>query len=135
MSTGYRTVCGGLCKCVCMCESTCMLSCFSGVQLFATLWIVAHQAPLSIGFSRQEYWNGLPCPPPGDLLNQGIKPASLTSPALAGRFFTINANWEVSFYIYLYTHTHTHTHTHLFVYLSIYVCISLYLSERELTVS
>ena len=42
-----------------------MLSCFSGVWLFATLWTIAHQAPLSVGFSRQEYWRGLPCPPPG----------------------------------------------------------------------
>ena len=43
----------------------------------ATLWTVAHQAPLSMGFSRQEYWGGLPCPPPGDLPNPGIKPRSL----------------------------------------------------------
>ena len=58
------------------------LSC---VQLFATLWTVAHQAPLSRGFARQEYWNGLPFPPPGDLPDPSIKPAS---PALAGEFFT-----------------------------------------------
>ena len=64
------------------------LSCFSCVQLFATLWTVAHQAPLSMRFSRQEYWSGLPCPPPGDLPDPGIKPKSLASPALAGRFFT-----------------------------------------------
>ena len=43
---------------------------------------------LSMGFSRQEYWSGLPCPPAGDLLNRGIEPTSLTSPALAGGFFT-----------------------------------------------
>ena len=56
---------------------------------------IAHQAPpLSMGFSRQEYWSGLPCPPPGDLLNPGIKPASLVSPALAHRFFTTSATWE-----------------------------------------
>ena len=65
------------------------LSCFSHVQLFATLWTVAHQAPLSMGFSKQEYWNGLPCPPPGDLSHPGIEPTSLLSPALAGRFFTV----------------------------------------------
>ena len=53
-----------------------MLSCFSHVWLFVTLWTVALQAPLSMGFSRQEYWSGLPCPPPGDLPNPGIKPAS-----------------------------------------------------------
>ena len=55
-----------------------MLS-FSHVQLFATLWTVAHQAPLSMGFSRQEYWSELPFPSPGDLSNPGIKPESLTS--------------------------------------------------------
>ena len=61
---------------------------FSLVQLFVTLWIVACQAPLSMGFSRQEYWSRMPFPSPGDLPNTGIKPVSLVSPALAGRFFT-----------------------------------------------
>ena len=56
----------------------------SRVQLFVTLWTVARQASLSMEFSRQEYWNGLPFPTPGDLPNTGIKPASLASPALAG---------------------------------------------------
>ena len=51
-----------------------MLSCFSPVQLFVIPWTVACQAPLSIGLSRQEYWGGLPCPPPGDLPNPGIEP-------------------------------------------------------------
>ena len=73
---------------------TCILCRFSHVRLFATLWTVAHQPPLSMGFSRQEYWSGLPCPPPGDLSNPGIKSASLTSPALAGGFFTASATWE-----------------------------------------
>ena len=73
-----------------------MLSRFSRVQLFATLWTVASQAPLSMGFSRQEYWSGLPCSPPGDLPNPGTKSASLMSPALAGRFFTTRATWEAS---------------------------------------
>ena len=68
--------------------------CFSCVQLFVTLWTVALQVPLSMGFSRYEYWSVLPCPPPGDLPNAGIKPASLTSPALAGRFFTNGATWK-----------------------------------------
>ena len=66
----------------------CMLSHFSCVQVFATLWTVAHQAPPSMGFSRQEYWSGLPFPPPGDLPEPGIEPASLPPPALAGGFFT-----------------------------------------------
>ena len=60
----------------------CMLSHFISVQLFATLWTVAHQAPLSMVFSGQEYWSGLPCPPPGDLPNPGIKLASPGSLAL-----------------------------------------------------
>ena len=56
----------------------CMLSRFGHVRLFATMWTIAHQAPLSMGFSRQRYWNGLSCPSPGDLLDPGIKPTSLT---------------------------------------------------------
>ena len=71
-----------------------MLSRFSRVQLFATLWTVAPQAPLSMGFSRLEYWCGLPCPPPGDRPNPGIKPMSLMPPALTGGFFTTSATWE-----------------------------------------
>ena len=60
----------------------------SHVQLFATPWTVAHQAPLSTGFSRQEYWSGLPFPSPGDLPDPGIQPTSLASPALVGGFCT-----------------------------------------------
>ena len=80
----------------------CVLSRFSRVQLFATLWTLALQAPLSMGFSRQEYWSGLPRPPPGDLPNPGIELTSPASPALAspaspaleGWFFTTSATWE-----------------------------------------
>ena len=72
----------------------CMLSCFSCVRLCATPWTVAHQAPLSMGFSWQEYWSGLPCPPPGHLPDPGIKPVSVMSPAFAGGFFTTSATWE-----------------------------------------
>ena len=61
------------------------------LQLCATLWTIAHQAPPSMGFSRQEYWRGLPCPPPGDPSNAGIKPRSFISPALAGEIFTTHA--------------------------------------------
>ena len=57
------------------------------------LWTVAHQAPLSMGFSRQEDWSGLPCLPPGDLPNPGTEPSSLASPALVGGFFA-SASWE-----------------------------------------
>ena len=64
------------------------LSCFSRVLLFVTPWTVAQQAPLSMGFSSQEYWSGLPFHPPETLPNSGIKLSSLVLPALAGRFFT-----------------------------------------------
>ena len=66
----------------------CMLSRFSHVQLFATLWTIACQAPLSMGFFWQEYWSGLPCPPPEDLPDPGIEPMSLRSPELADGSFT-----------------------------------------------
>ena len=66
----------------------CMLNRFGRVQLFVKLRTVAHQAPLSMGFSRQEYWSGLPFCSPGDLPDPGMEPASLLPPALAGKFFT-----------------------------------------------
>ena len=72
-----------------------VLSCFNCAWFCATLWTVAHQAPLSMGFSRQESWRGLPCPPPGYLPHPGIEPKSLTSPALTDGFFTISITWEV----------------------------------------
>ena len=70
-----------------------MLSCFSHVQLFVTLWTISRQASQSMGFSRQEYWNGLPCTPPGDLPDPGIEPVFLTS-TLADGFFTTSSIWE-----------------------------------------
>ena len=66
-----------VCVCVCVCESC--------VRLSETLWTVACQSPLTMGFPRQEYWSGLPFPSPGDLPDPGIEPAS---PALSGRFVT-----------------------------------------------
>ena len=65
-----------------------VLSCFSCVRLFATPWTMTCQASLSVGFSRQEYWSGLLCPPPGDLPDPGSEAVSLMSPALAGVLFT-----------------------------------------------
>ena len=70
-----------------------MLIRFSRVQLFVTLGTIARKAPLPTGFPRQEYWSGLPCPSPGNLLDTGIEPESL-SPALAGGFFTTSTTWE-----------------------------------------
>ena len=60
-----------------------------------------------LGFSRQEYWSGLPCPPPGDLPDPGIEPTSVTAPALAGKFFTTSSTWEPQ--------QQQHTHTQLWI--------------------
>ena len=72
-----------------------VLSHFSHFQLFVTLWTVALQAPPSMGFSRQEHWSGLPCPPPGDLPDPRMTTGSLLSPVLEGRFFTTSTTREV----------------------------------------
>ena len=72
----------------------CMHAVTSVVSDSVTPWTVAHQSPLSMGFSRKEYWSGLPFPPPEDLLNSGIEPKYLTSPALAGEFFTTSPTWD-----------------------------------------
>ena len=66
----------------------------SQTQLGDFHWTVAHQAPHSMGFSRQEYWSGLPCPPSGNLPNSGTEPACLTIPALASSSFTMSATWD-----------------------------------------
>ena len=70
---------------------------FSCVWPSMTLWTAALQAPLSMEFSRQEHWSGLPCPTPGDLPNPGIERMSLMSPTLAGGFFT--TEWDLVHYM------------------------------------
>ena len=80
--SNFATVCAKLLRCI---------------QVFVSPWTVALQSPLSMGFSRQECWSEWPCPPPGDLPNLGIKPWSLTSPELAGGFFTTNTTWEAQY--------------------------------------
>ena len=134
-----------------ICMLACMLSRFSCVQFCATLWIVAHQAPLSMGFSRQEYWSGLPCPPPGDLPDPGVKPMSPVSPALQAdslplshqgspcvyRFIYIHIFLHVNIYFILliiFIYTHTHTCTSLVVtwslshsYIHTYICVHIYI--------
>ena len=70
-----------------------MLSCFGHLQLLATLRTAVHQASLSMEFSKQKYWSGLPFSIPGHLPNPGLEPMSLMSPALAGGFFTTNTTW------------------------------------------
>ena len=90
-----------MCVCVCARACMCVLSPCSCVQLLAALLITVHQAPLSMEFSRQEYWSGLSWPPPGDLpmpssrgSDPGIESTSLRSPTLGGVFFTTSATWE-----------------------------------------
>ena len=94
----------------------CVLSHFSHVQLCVTPWTVARQAPLSMGISRQEYWSGQPCPPPGDLPDPGIEPLSLRSPALVGKFPGSSAIWEAQY-------------THVVIVLKI--CISLFQRKKK----
>ena len=71
----------------------CAVSLYRRVRQFATQWTIARQA-LSMGFSRQEDWSGLPCPPPGDLPDPGIQSLSLVPPSLTGRFLTTSNTWE-----------------------------------------
>ena len=83
-----------------------MVSRFSSVQLFATLGTVAHQAPLSMGFSRQDYWSRLPCPPPGALPDSEIEPTSHVS-FFAGWFFTTSATYQArNCFIYFSVYVH-----------------------------
>ena len=99
-------ICGGTClwlklpkwRCLAPLPHACMLSHFGCVWLFVTLWTIAHQAPLSTGFSRQEYWSGFPYPPPEHFPDPGIKPLSLSS-ALAGKSFATSATWKAKFLI------------------------------------
>ena len=82
---------------------TCACCHFSRVWLLVTLWTATCQAPLSMGFSRQEYWSGLPCPFPGNISSLGIKPTSLISPSMTGEFFTTSTTWETPICTYIYT--------------------------------
>ena len=79
-----------VCVCVCLPTHMCTLCHFSSVWLFATLWMVAHQTFLSMGFFRQEYWHGLPCPSPGGLPVLGIEPMSPTAHALQADSFGLS---------------------------------------------
>ena len=85
-----------MCLCVFVYVCPRMLSHLSHVRLFATLWTVAHQSPLSMEFSRQEYCCALPFPSPENFPDPGIELASLTSSTLASRFFTTSATWEAT---------------------------------------
>ena len=98
-----------------------VLSCFSHVRLCATLWAVAHQGPLSMEFSRQDYWSGLPCPPPGEFPDPGMEPAFLMSPALADRSFTSSATWEA------------HQESHLLILYAEYEWFTYFISSNSTT--
>ena len=79
--------------------SLCVLSRFSRVRLFVTLWTVAHKPPLSVGFSQQEYWSGLPCPPPGGLPNPGMAPRSPETPALKADSLSLSHRENSTLYL------------------------------------
>ena len=96
-----------------------VLSCFNSYLTLCDPWTVPCQAPLFMGFSRQEYWNGLPCPPPGDPPDPGIEPTSPVSPALADRFFTTSTTWEAHI-------THTYKHIFKVIYICVCVCVCVY---------
>ena len=97
-----------------------VLSCFSCVWLFAVLGTIAHQAPLSMGFPRWEYWSGFPLPPPGDLPNPGIQPASSIAPGLlqVESIPLEPPGKPIYTYIYIYT---------TYIYICIYSCILSFL--------
>ena len=84
---------------ICVYIHTRVCVCSAASDSFVIPWTVALQDPLSLGFSRQEYWSGLPFPPPGGLPNPGIKPTSLVSPTLAGGFFTTSDTWVLTVYV------------------------------------
>ena len=90
LDQGHKLVCGRLSA---KSMHACLLICFGRVQFFVTPLTVALGAPLSMGFTRQEYWSGLPCPPAGNLPDPGIWPTSLMSSAMSGRFFTTSTTW------------------------------------------
>ena len=109
-----------------LCDAFHVLSRSSRVQLFATPWMVAHQAPLSMGFFRQKYWSRLPIPSPGDLPDPRIEPAS---PSLASGFFTNvplgKPMWYMSAFIYMYVCVHIHMYVCMHIHM--YVCMHIHM--------
>ena len=103
-----------------------MLNRFSCVQLFGTLWTVAHQASLSMGFSRQEYWSGLPCPPPGDLPDPGIEPVSL---ALQADSLPLS-HWRSPFNVYSILFWYTYAGAMLRSWMGFWTCFSARLGHK-----
>ena len=117
---------------VCVCGCVCV--CVRSVAQFATPWTLAHQAPLSLEFSRQEYWRGLPFLTSEDLLNSGIKSTPLASPALTGRLFTtmppgnpICVHIYTHMYIYIYISIDIYMYIYVYTHMCIYTCVCVYI--------
>ena len=100
------------------------LSC---VQLFATPWTLAHQAPLSMGILQARILKWWPCPSPGDLPNPGIEPRSFTL-QVDSLPFEPSGKLKSAIYLYIYIHTHIYIHIYLYIYTYIYIYIHIYLS-------
>ena len=95
----------------------CVFSCFSHVQLCVTPWTVDCLTPLSMGFSQQEYWNGLSCPPPEDFLDPAIESVCPASQADSSVLSHREAYTYIYIYIYIYTHTHVYLCLCIYIYL------------------
>ena len=100
---------------MCVCVCVCVFSHFSHLKLFVTLWTVACQAPLSMGFCRQEYWSGLPCPPPGNLPDPGIRLASQHLLHYRQILYLLRHPGSPYTYVYIYIYTHTHIYIHTYI--------------------
>ena len=111
---------------MCVCMRACVLCRFSHVWLFETLWTGTCQAPLSTGFSRYEYWSGVPCPPLWDLPNSGIKPPS---PSLAGGFFATSTTWEA--HSNLYQCTVSLNHRYLIWHIKLIIAPHMYTFTKK----
>ena len=103
----------------------CVLSRCSHVQLFLTLWSIAHQAPLAMGFSKQEYWSGLPFPSPGDLPDPGIEALSSVPPALAGQSLPLSYPGSPIFFFFLISFSFLKNAIYLFIFWLFWVFIAV----------
>ena len=125
---------------ICVCIYICIVShaCSVVSNFFATLWMVTHNSPTSMGFSRQEYWSWLPFPFPGDLPHPGLEPTGSVAPELAGEFFTTESPRKPYIYIYaiymplyIYIMPYMPLYTYIFyiyIYIMhIYIYIMLYI--------
>ena len=133
-----------VCVCVCVCVSIYIYG-GSGLvakscPIFVTPWTVAHQASLTLGFPKREYWRGLPFPPPGDLPSPGIESGSPTlqvdfvlltelpkKPMYLSVYLCIYLSIYICVYICLYIYIYIYIYTHTYIYIYIYMCIYMYI--------